>query len=154
MQKERILKLVEQCLINPSHFIVDVVVTSNKAGGKVLVLVDGDEGFSIDDCADLSRKLSERLDAEGAFDSKYLLEVSSPGVDHPLTLLRQYKKNVGRNVKVHLYEGEIVEGKITNASEEALTLEQQIGKGKKKELKEVVLTFSNIKKTLVTISFK
>lgn len=154
MQKERILELVEQSLADPAHFVVDVVVTSRRGSNKVLVLVDGDKGIGIDDCAEISRKLSEKLDDEEALDDKYLLEVSSPGLDHPLILLRQYKRNIGRNVKVHLHDGKLLEGKIVDVNDETLKLQQEIGKGKKKELKEMDISFSDIKKTLVTVSFK
>ncbi|HMQ01117.1 MAG TPA: ribosome maturation factor RimP, partial [Cyclobacteriaceae bacterium] len=137
-----------------AHFVVDVVLTSGRGSGKLLVLVDGDQGISIDDCVEISRKLSEKLDETGIITEKYVLEVSSPGLDQPLSLHRQYVKNTGRNVKVHLLEGKVIEGKIAAVTSDVLVLEQTTGKGKKKDIKQLEISFSDIKKTLVTVAFK
>jgi len=154
MQQERIKVLAESCLKDKSHFVVDVILPAHKGTGKLLILVDGDEGFGIDDCAELSRALSAKLDEEAVIEGKYLLEVSSPGIDQPLKLLRQYRKNIGRGLKVHLIDGNKVEGKLVQVNADNILLEQESGNGKKKVINSISIPFGEINKTLVTISFK
>lgn len=92
--------LVEQNL-SPDKFVVEVLLSGNKIPKRVLIIIDGDQGVTIDDCAELSRFLSKQFDERNYFgDDNYLLEVSTPGLDHPLKLKRQYYKNTGRNLKV------------------------------------------------------
>jgi len=118
-----------------------------------MVILDGDNSITIDDCANLSRELSGVLEENGLAGENYLLEVSTPGLDHPLKLKRQYKKNIGRSVKVKLSDKQ-VEGKLTAVTEESITLSQEIGKGKKMETQTVEIQFSEIEKTFVLVSFK
>ncbi|UII21919.1 ribosome maturation factor RimP [Fulvivirga ligni] len=87
------------------------------------------------------------------FSDPYRLEVSSPGVDHPLNSLRQYKNNIGRSVKITLQDKDVV-GVLKAADEEKILLDEEVKKGKKKEYKEVEIPFGDIKKTIVQISFK
>jgi ribosome maturation factor RimP len=148
-----IRQLVEPTLA-PDQFIVDVVVTAKKGPGKVLVLVDGDQGITIDTCAEISRHLSKALDDRNVIGDNYLLEVSTPGVDHPLKLKRQYAKHIGRTLKIKLLDGTQVEGKLVELKDDELVLSQEIGSGKKKEVKTLTLAFSAIDKTFVLVSFK
>src|SRR3954464_14928510 len=97
---EEIRQLAESALTE-GQFIVDILA-SLKGQKKILVLVDSDRGLHIDECAEISRKLSKALDDSGFMEENYMLEVSTPGVEHPLKLKRQYIKNIGRNVKVKL----------------------------------------------------
>lgn len=149
---EEIRKLAESKLTS-DQFIVDVIASPKMGTRKVLVIVDSDQGFSIDDCAGLSRQLSKSLDETGLIDDNYLLEVSTPGVEHPLKLKRQYTKNIGRKLKVKLQE-KIVEGRLSEVDDEKITLLQEIGSGKKKEIETVVIPFSEIDKAFVLVSFK
>jgi ribosome maturation factor RimP len=144
--------IVEEKL-SQDQFLVEVLISSKKGPSKVLILVDGDKGFSIEDCAELSRHVAKILDERNLIESNYLLEVSTPGVDHPLKLKRQYLKNVGRLLKVKLADTTL-EGRLTQASDEKILLSQEIGSGKKKETKEVEIPFSDIEKAFVMVSFK
>ena len=83
----------------------------------------------------------------------YVLEVSTPGVDHPLKFNRQYAKHVGRTLKVVLRD-QSIEGKLVNVSSVAISLEQTTGAGKKKEIKTIEIQFSDIEKSFVLVSFK
>ncbi|MEO7991125.1 MAG: ribosome maturation factor RimP [Chryseolinea sp.] len=150
---EEIRKIAESKLADPSHFVVDVVASLTKSPRRIMVILDGDNSITIDDCANLSRELSGVLEENGLAGENYLLEVSTPGLDHPLKLKRQYKKNIGRGVKVKLQDKQ-VEGKLTGVTEDNITLEQEIGKGKKKEIQTVEIQFSEIEKTFVLVSFK
>jgi ribosome maturation factor RimP len=105
-------------------------VDVSKAGKRsvVRVVVDRDGGVSMDDVADVSRAVSDALDAldeaePGALGPSYVLEVTSPGVDRPLTAVRHWRRNVGRLVTVALHDGPNVTGRITSADDEALVLD-------------------------------
>ncbi len=150
---EEIRKIAESKLADPGHFVVDVIASLTKLPRRILVILDGDNSITIDDCANLSRELSGVLEENGLAGENYLLEVSTPGLDHPLKLKRQYKKNIGRSVKVRI-EDKQVEGKLTSVTDDSITLSQEIGKGKKKEIQTVEIQFSEIGKTFVLVSFK
>ena len=152
--KARIIELVHDNLMNEQHFLVDVIISSNKGPRKVLILVDGDEGITIDDCATLSRKVGFQLEEGEAIEDKYTLEVSSPGVDFPLSMNRQYKRNIGRKLKVITADNIEFVGNLLEVGEESIKLNKEIKKGKKKAFEEVDLPFSDINKAIVQVSFK
>lgn len=143
--------LAEKAL-KPGHFLVDVVASSKNLS-KITVIIDGDQGVTIDDCGEVSRELSARLDELDFGTGRYVLEVTTPGLDQPLKLRRQYAKNVGRNLKVHRRDKSIVSGKLSQAGEQGIVLIQEIKEGKMKSEKEVTITFEDIEKAFVTVSF-
>ena len=150
---DEIRKLVEENL-SPDKFVVEVLISGKKIPKRVLIIIDGDQGVTIDTCADLSRVLSKAFDERAYFgEDNYLLEVSTPGLDHPLKLKRQYFKNAGRNLKV-VGRTATVEGRLKEVADDKIVLVQETGTGKKKETKEVEIPFSEIDKTFVTVSFK
>ena len=149
---EEIKKLTESNLADASHFVVDVSISKGNPK-KVIVAVDGDKGISIDDCAEISRKLSQALDESNLIADAFILEVSTPGLDQPLKSNRQYVKNIGRNVRVRT-QGKTVEGKLVGVEDSEIRLLQITGTGKKKEEKELSISFKEIEKTLVLVSFK
>lgn len=150
---EEIRNLATQNL-SPDKFVVEVLIPGKKIPKRVMVIIDGDQGITIDDCAELSRKLSKELDERAYFgEENYMLEVSTPGLDHPLKLKRQYYKNIGRGLKVKLLET-ITEGKLTEVTEDKIILAREIGSGKKKEIENVEILFSEIEKAFVLVSFK
>lgn len=152
-QTEGIRNLATACLADENHFIVDVILSSKKGPKKVLVVIDGDRGVTIDECADMSRKLSKALDDSDFFLEPYFLEVSSPGLDHPLILNRQFKKNIGRKLKI-VMDNKTMEGLLENVTEDGIQINREIGSGKKKETQTDTISFSDIKKAFVLISFK
>jgi ribosome maturation factor RimP len=85
--------------------------------------------------------------------NNFSLEVSSPGIDKPLKLLRQYNKNKGRKVEVVLDDGSKIEGTLTGVSEENITLEEKTGKGNKITTKTITISFNQIKHTTVLVTF-
>lgn len=149
---EEIRKRAEEALA-AGQFIVDVVISARKGPKKISVIVDGDNGVTIDDCAEVSRHLSQSLDEVDWMTENYLLEVTTPGLDHPLKLKRQYHKNIGRSLKIKLQSG-IVEGTLTEVLDEKIVLNQEIGSGKKKETKTIEIPFSDIGSAFVLVSFK
>jgi ribosome maturation factor RimP len=135
------------------QFIVDVTVSSGKGPKKITVTIDGDNGVGIDDCALLSRVISTKLEELGLEEQIQNLEVTTPGLDKPLLIIRQYVKNIGRRVKIQWLDRSL-EGKLVAATQEAATLQVEEGKGKKKEITEVVIPYTEIKNTFVLVSFK
>jgi ribosome maturation factor RimP len=151
---EEIKRIATSKLTDSSQFVVDVIISSKRGPRKVLVLLDGDNGIGIDACADLSRALAEDLEEVAWLEEAYTLEVSTPGVDHPLKMLRQYPKNIGRSLRVKLLEDRTVEGKLLAIDGEKITLAEEVGTGKKKVVTNIDIVFSAIEKALVLVSFK
>jgi ribosome maturation factor RimP len=120
--RQRLLELLEPVVTPTGHDLEEVTVTPAGRRSVVRVIVDRDGGISLDDVADVSRVVSEALDAldasePGALGSSYVLEVTSPGVDRPLTAPRHWRRNVGRLVKTSLTEGETVTGRVVSADD-------------------------------------
>jgi ribosome maturation factor RimP len=136
----------------PDLFLVSVKMHSN---GNLIILMDGDKGIGIAECAQISRHVGFHLEEENTIDAAYNLEVSSPGVDTPLTSLRQYAKNVGRALAITLADGTKKEVTLTGMAEDAIIVEEKIKeKGKKAETVEAVIPIKNITEAKVLISFK
>lgn len=157
ISKEKIEELANNIVQskNSSLFLVDVLVSNTTAGQKIVLYVDGDEGVSIDTYAEISRRLASILEEEDLIESQYILEVSSPGLDQPLKSNRQYRKNIGRNIKILLQDNQIIKGKLLDVNEEKITIDEEVkGAKKRTEKKERVIAFDHIKKTNVLASFK
>ncbi len=151
--EKRVTELVEEKIADrPDLFLVDVKMHSN---GKLVILVDGDKGIGIADCAQISRHVGFHLEEENVLEDAYNLEVSSPGIDAPLTLPRQYVKNVERQLTIKMADGTKREGKLNGLTEDAILLEEITKeKGKKAETIESVIPLDKITETKVLISFK
>jgi ribosome maturation factor RimP len=151
---DEIKNIVAEKLTGSNQFLVDVIVKGHKGPQKVLVVIDSDKGVTIDECADLSRELSKAFDETQLFNHSYMLEVSTPGLDQPLRLKRQYLKNVGRGVRIVKKEQQLIEGKLIEVTDQLIKVEQEVQVGKAKEKMMVEVPFSEIDKTFVLISFK
>ena len=113
---------VEEYVGEGPLFLVDLQITKGLKRSQISILVDTEEGVTIEACALLSRKLGNFIEEQAWIEEAYNLEVSSPGLDYPLTLGWQFKKNIGRKVKVWLKEGEAVEGELKGYTEEAVEI--------------------------------
>lgn len=112
----------------------------------VRVLVDRDGGISLDEVAELSHFLSEVLDESDAMgEQPYVLEVSSPGVDRPLTLPRHWRRAHGRLVNVQLSGGGSVAGRILTSDETSVTLAVDTG--------EQVLQLAHVARAQIEVEF-
>jgi ribosome maturation factor RimP len=152
--KHVILHLVEKHLPDEEHFIVEVKIDRVADKTKILILVDADQGMTIAACASLSRALSGELETNELLEEAYTLEVSSPGLDYPLTEKRQYLKNIGRTLKVFLLTGEEVSGKLKEVEEQGIKLVvTKKEKGKKSVEEEHSFAFNELKKSIVQVSF-
>lgn len=154
VNEQKIREMADALLQSESHYIVEVLFSAGKSSQKVKILLDGDEGVSIDDCARLSRQLAAQLEEEEVFQEAYTLEVSTPGVDYPLGSVRQYRKNIGRELRVTMTEGNEVKGSLLDAGENQIVMEVKVGKGKKATLEKMEIPYSQINKSIVQISFK
>lgn len=143
---------VEKTIQDSELFLVDIRVSGNERRSKIAVLLDSDEGISIDQCAKLSRELSQKLEAEDLGDLSYVLEVSSPGLDEPLKIKRQYLKNRGRELQVILNDDTQKKGILEDIKDESIVL--SVFDKKKKEVSSLEFAFRDIKKSNIIVSFK
>ena len=167
--KAQITELLQPYLNNGQFYIVDVQVVGRQGGRiKVTLLLDSDAGITIDECASISRQLGAQMDELNLFnESPFTLEVSSPGVDYPLTFPRQFVRNIGRNLIVTLIDGVLRRGKLEAVADEHIILDvepEPVSKNKKKKEENLSaeippvgptpIPFGQIKKATVELSFK
>jgi ribosome maturation factor RimP len=151
--RERVEELLNEALEQkPELFLIDLTISE---ANQIRVIIDGDKGVTVQDCIDVSRAIEHNLDRE---EQDFSLEVHSAGVSEPLTMVRQFRKNLGRKLKVQTSE-ETVEGKLAEVDEEAVTLQwkarepKPIGKGKVTVDKEAVIPYNDIVEAKVMITF-
>ena len=153
MLKDKVEKLAEQVFEeNKSLFLISLDINS---ANHIKIVIDGDEGVSVNDCITVSRGIEHNLDRE---EEDFSLEVTSAGVSEPLTLPRQYKKNIGRTLKVKTENDKFL-GDLISADEKEIKLSwkarepKPVGKGKVTVQKEEVLPYSEIVEAKVKITF-
>ncbi len=142
----------------PTYFLVEVKI---KPTNNIKVFVDGDQGITIEKCVQVNRALYKQLEAAAFYpEGDFSLEVSSPGLEEPLKILRQYKKNIGRHVEVLLNDGTKKDGILQEVSEDGIIVEESRGRNphtrqpaKKKELINHTFLFTNIKTTKIQVVF-
>jgi ribosome maturation factor RimP len=135
----------------PDVFLVEIRI---KPVNNIKVFIDGDQGVSIEKLVQYNRRLYRQIEEENLYpNDDFSLEVSSPGLDEPLKLNRQYLKNIGRFVEVTDNDGEKKEGKMISATETDIVIEETKGKGKKTETAQHTISFSEIKSTRIQIKF-
>ncbi|MBU0696821.1 MAG: ribosome assembly cofactor RimP [Bacteroidetes bacterium] len=151
--EKRIRELIEEKIADrPDLFIVEIKVANNS---KIMILLDGDEGVGIHDCAMVSRHVGFHLEEENLIDKAYHLEVGSPGLDTPLLLDRQYKKNVGRVLIIKLKDGKQLEGNLISQEGDTITINEMVKeKGKKAKEVERIINKNEISEVKVGVSFK
>ena len=132
----------------PGYFLVEISV---KPTNNIKVFVDADQGAAIDQLSKINRTLYKWVEETLFPNGDFSIEVSSPGLDEPLKLQRQYQKNIGRYVEVLLKNGIKKEGKLVNVSDEEIIVEEEKGTGKKKELIEHKFLKEDIKTTKIQI---
>jgi len=126
----RVLAVLEPVVSDAGYDLEDLTVSAAGRRSVVRLLVDKDGGITLDDVADVSRLVSDALDAADEQDptllgTSYVLEVSSPGVDRPLTEPRHWRRNVGRLVRASLRDGSTAQGRVTAADDAGLTLDEE-----------------------------
>ncbi|WP_428657093.1 ribosome maturation factor RimP [Runella sp.] len=152
--QEKIVELLSALLEDDKFFIVEVQVSSSKVRQKITILIDSDPGISIDECAEISWKLGEMLETQEVIPNAYTLEVSSPGVGYPLAMPRQFRKNIGRSLRVVLKDGIEKKGELISADEEGFVLLEELKKKKKDQVPaELSFAYADIAKAEVQIKF-
>jgi ribosome maturation factor RimP len=134
----------------PGYFLVEISV---KPTNNIKVFVDADQGAAIDQLSRINRALYKWVEESLFPNGDFSIEVSSPGLDEPLKLDRQYLKNIGRMVEIVLKNGLKKEGKLISVSENEVIIEAEIGKGKKKEVVQHIILKEEIKTTKVQVKF-
>lgn len=152
--KDKVKNILDAVLADYEQlFLIELSVSENN---KIIITLDGDSGVNLQDCITISRAVEQELDKE---ELDFSLEVASAGVSSPLKFVRQYKKNIGRKLKVKTISNEEIEALLTGADDEAATFSwkarepKKIGKGKETVEKTVRLPYEEIKESIVLISF-
>ena len=148
----KIKVFIEEALEGSNLFIVDFRILPKN---RIVLLLDGDQGVGIDECAKVSRHISHRMEEENVIEGAHTLEVSSPGVDHPLKFQRQYPQHIGRTLGIRLNDGKEYEGKLLKVEGENISIEAKIKeKGKKKvNFEEMSFALNDIKEAKIKIIF-
>ena len=147
---EKITELVQPAVESAGFFLEDVHVLSPGNHRIITCIVDGQTPLNLDQVTSVSRNISELLDtAEFMGETAFTLEVTSPGVDRPLTLARHWQKNINRLVRVVHLDGSVTAGRITSAESTHAILVEDI-KGKSKEH---TVVFADVKRATVEIEF-
>lgn len=149
-QIETIKKLLEP-LLTDDIFLVDLKI---KPINNIKIFLDADSGLGIEKCIKINRALYKQLEEMDLYPGgDFSLEVSSPGIDEPLKLYRQYKKNIGRELEISLMDGSKQTGKLTEVNEDEINIEFTEGKNKKAVVKQQSIPFKDIKEAIVLIKF-
>ncbi len=151
--REKVEELLGQALEErPALFLIDLQVSE---ANQIRVILDGDQGVSVQDCIDISRAIEHNLDRD---ETDFSLEVLSAGVSEPLTLKRQYKKNVGRKLQVKTADAKL-EGTLLEADDQRIVLgwkarePKPVGKGKVTVEKKAEVAYEDIMEAKVKITF-
>ena len=145
------VKRILLTLLFDDIFFVDMKV---KPTNNIKIFLDADSGLGIEKCIKINRRLYRQVEEMGFYpEGDFSLEVSSPGIDEPLKMLRQYVKNIGRTVEVTLNDETIKEGVLLEANEEGIIIEFSEGKNKKAVNTKLPVLFTDIKQTVVQIKF-
>ena len=152
--REKVKQLTEDYLqTREDLFLIDLKIS---ADSTVTIIIDGDHSVSLQDCLDVSRAVEFQLDRD---EHDFSLSVMSPGLSEPLQMPRQYHKNIGRELDILLNDDSKVQGELTAADDEKITLELRyrrpklIGKGKEDVVEQREIPYAEIKKALVVVKF-
>ncbi|MGC9375195.1 MAG: ribosome assembly cofactor RimP [Bacteroidales bacterium] len=154
INKKQIETIIDGIVKEKNAYVVDLMVNSSN---KIILELDSFDGFTIDDCADVSRIIEQNIDRDK---EDFALEVSTPGLSNPFKVWQQYKKNIGQEVETILKDGHKIQGNLVDVNEEKIVIEETKkvkieGKKKKQTLVEKhPLSFEDIKSTKIVIKFK
>ena len=148
--KDQISELLTPAVLEAGFYLEDIHIATPGSNRIVTCIVDGDSSLNLDQVTSVSRVISELLDlAPFMGETPFTLEVTSPGVDRPLTLPRHFAKNHDRLLKVIRNDGTEVTGRIASHTDETVTLTVTA----KKESHEEVVALVDIKRALVEVEF-
>jgi ribosome maturation factor RimP len=141
--QDEVSEVIRPIIEAAGNYLEEVKIISAGKSKIITVIVDSDSYLNLDQITAITKLISEKIEGIAALgESSFTLEVTSPGIERPLTLARHWKKNLGKLVKIHFLDGGEVTGRITGSSPVSVTLESGTYK------------FSDIKKALLQIEFK
>jgi ribosome maturation factor RimP len=142
-KKEEIIAVITPALSNLGFYLEDVTITSAGRRSMITVIIDGDTHLSLDQVTVATKAIGEIVEGiQSLGQTPFTLEVTSPGLDRPLTKPRHWRKNIGRLVKIVLLDGEEIKGRVKDVSEVSTTVDEQVVK------------FSDIKRATLEVEFK
>lgn len=158
---EKLTALLEQKFQEEEFSHLFLIELKHSTNDVIQVFLDSDDSVTYEYCVKISRYLEEHIEEGNWLGEKYTLDVSSAGVGAPLQLKRQYVKNIGRNVSIEVNDDhKHIKGVLSEVNEDSVVVEYEekvkIEGRKKKELMTIrkEISFDNIKKTTITVSFK
>lgn len=141
--KEQVLAAITPAIQSLGFYIEDITITSAGKRSMLTVIVDGDTHLSLDQVTVATKAISEIVENLPTLGSNpFTLEVTSPGLDRPLTKPRHWRKNQDRLIKIVLTDGKEVKGRIKDSTESAVTVDDQ------------VINFADIKRATLEVEFK
>jgi ribosome maturation factor RimP len=149
IEKQKIEELFEEFVKGSDLFLVSVKVSNSN---RVVILADKNDGITIDECAAIHRHIENGFDRDK---EDFELQVSSPGLDAPFTVIQQYYKNENRKVEVVDNDGSKFTGSLKNVTNGGFELETELKtKGRTIELKDLSFNFEQIKSTRIILAIK
>jgi len=146
--EEKVMALISS---DPENFLVEVKIGQ---GNNIKIYIDADRGMSIDKLAQYNRSLYKQIEESSFFpNGDFSLEISSPGLDEPLKLHRQYLKNIGREVEVILKNGIKLQGKLVSATGDEILINEERKNKKQREVTQHTIPYNDIKTTKIQIKF-
>lgn len=154
MSREDQIEIVQKLLhplLTDDIFLVEIKI---KPINNIKIYLDADSGLGIEKCIKINRALYKIMEEMGIYpEGDFSLEVSSPGIEEPLKLYRQYVKNTGRGLEVTLNDASTQSGKLLSVTESEIIIEFTEGKNKKAVVKQSTIPFTEIKEAVVLIKF-
>lgn len=151
---KEVSSLVEQFIDNDEIFLVDVDIKGKPGNLKIQVFIDGDQSVNVDECSKISRKLTNELEEKDMIDGRYLVEVSSPGVDRPLKLIRQFSKHIGRELAILTKNNKKYQGELLDVLNDEIEISIKSSKIKKElDSDSLKLPVTDIEKSTVVLRF-
>ena len=148
--KKKITELADSIAGQYSVEIVDIELTGSSRKPLIRIFIDKENGVTLDDCGKFSRALSALLDVEDPISMAYVLEVSSPGLDRPLRVMKDFERSIGKLVRIvtraRIEEQNVFTGRLTRVEGENITLSF--------EDKEIKIPFDRISKARLEMELK
>ena len=142
-KKEDISDAVTPALSALGFYLEDVTITSAGRRSMLTIIVDGDTHLSLDQVTSATKAIGEIVESiQSLGETPFTLEVTSPGLDRPLTKPRHWRKNIDRLVKIVLLDGKEIKGRIKAASENSATVDES------------EINFADVKRASLEVEFK
>ena len=141
--KEQVLAVITPAIESLGFYIEDITITSAGKRSMLTVIVDGDTHLSLDQVTVATKAISEIVENLPTLgNNPFTLEVTSPGLDRPLTKPRHWRKNQDRLIKIVLTDGKEINGRIKDSTETSVTVDDQ------------TINFADIKRATLEVEFK